>query len=280
MTTPAVLKGFVPADWSEGPYRATWIGPAQGGAQEVVLVFSPFARSYILVKQDLGRPVLHLRDESETYFLRQADALADRLASELAGRVASRVILLGSSKGATAALLFGSLLAARLAALRFDAYAFSPQTRLWPWNATLGLPSYAELVDRAASDPALRQDLERHGNLPGGPRPANYRALVTFGDGNRRDAAEARAYAAAQAGRGVRLNPLPISSHITLVPYVIDCADRQALLDALLGTAARNPDDADTAEDSRTARLLREVERYHRLGGLDLRLARLIDPPL
>ncbi len=103
---------------------------------------------------------------------------------------------------------------------------------------------------------------------------------MTYGQHNRRDKEEAEYLKADSEGDKVVLNPLPIRNHTTIVPYVLDCNDKNSLRSALLSTLERNPEESDIMDLKKKDKLEREVDALYGIRDMKLNLLNLISRQL
>ncbi|MES2996858.1 MAG: hypothetical protein V4733_08615 [Verrucomicrobiota bacterium] len=281
MSTPVSLKESFRADYEVSNFSV--VERLNSGSQEgeLGLVFSPFAKKYILTRYDIQRPAIFFIDGSCSYYTRNAGQLIDFLEKLVRGKGLKRVIAIGSSKGATGAILHAAMLSQRIPGIRFDVYSFSAQVSLWPYNSRIRLPSYEQLIQCVRTDPALENDLVNFGNLSTAVRNSNdFKVLMTYGQHNRRDKEEAEYLKADSEGDKVVLNPLPIRNHTTIVPYVLDCNDKNSLRSALLSTLERNPEESDIMDLKKKDKLEREVDALYGIRDMKLNLLNLISRQL
>lgn len=215
---------------------------------EVVVSLSHHQRPS-LTKIGQSRPVVRLFEKRATYYTFGAKSGVEQLEAHIRRLGAKRAILIGVSKGAYGALLYGGMLAKIAPDLDVKVLSFSPQSLLFPLNENIGFPSYKRLIASRSDHPGTQLGLERYGDLSKIAFPANASGLVVYGAGNARDTVEASRL----FGKPLKMLPLPFSFHGTLIPFTIDRNDREkvkARVEKLYIEAARNEDDGDALPPS------------------------------
>lgn len=204
-----------------------------------------------------GHAVLDLADTLVTYYVPFADSMLNGLAKFIRDNGFEAVCCIGSSKGGFGSLMVTRELAAKMPKIRFAALAFSPQTMVWPANENLGFGSYRKLVRRAKRSPKVERAMNRYGNQRLDASLPNLRWSVFYSAKNDGDRSEATAL----SGSSVVLEPLPASTHTTILPYL--CADAdEAEIEALVNkfmSAAQRDDDAMTALGGQKHPILDEI---------------------
>lgn len=103
---------------------------------------------------------------SYSYFCFSTSALSKKILKLIDANKYKKIILSGSSKGGTGAILIGALLSNFLKDIDIEVHAFSPQTQIYPINSNiLSIPTYKELISISENDPIIRKNLEKFGNL-------------------------------------------------------------------------------------------------------------------
>lgn len=262
MAIPKAQRGQLHDDVVIENFCVAFAGLPPAGTRELVFVFSSFSKQYILVKYDFERVTIFIRDTASSFFTFHADSLARYLKGLISSTAAKKVTFIGSSKGATGALIQTGLLAPEMPEVVFNAVVFSPGCKLWPANELMEFASYKKLLHTAVQSPRYQSDLERFGDLARLIKPVGNQAItITYGEKNPRDKFQAELLL--QTGATITLNPLPISNHTSIIPYIIDCSDRASIETALRSTLKRNPDEIDLLEVE--GRINAEIDELHSL---------------
>lgn len=221
--------------------RYKWEYRDQPGSDDLCIVFSPTARRFALMRQPWTTNVLFLVDRDDAYFVIGAGRSCDLLGAAIEAAGLDRVLMFGSSKAGFGAVLWTALCARRFPARTFRCVAFSPQTRLFPFNDELDFPSYRSLWRRAEADPRVMSALRAYGDLRIAQTARN--ALITFvyGERNLVDRREAGRLFAPH----FRKYPVPIRFHGSMIPFTVRHLDEEALAKWLRNLYGRADEDAD-----------------------------------
>jgi tetratricopeptide (TPR) repeat protein len=214
-----------------------------GKAHDILyVIFSPVKGRHIFGRVDFKGDTLMLCEERLTYYTYNMTSLLSYLRSVIDDNGYQKVCMIGSSKGAYAALWISGWCARELPRVGFLAIAFSPQTQVWPINGNIhDLPSYQKLRKMAEKSITTDEDLQRYGSLKWleDLRLPNIEGKVIFGACLPRDTMEAE-----------RLKDVP---HLTLVPIpnfmfhgtaALYTKQKASLRRVLIGADARSADDA------------------------------------
>ena len=221
--------------------RYKWEYRDQPGSNDLCIVFSSTARRFALQGQRWPGNVLFLVDRDDAYFVIGAGRSADLLGAAIDEAGIDRVLMFGSSKAGFGAVLWTALCARRFPARTFRCVAFSPQTKLFPFNGELDFPSYRLLWRRAEADPRVMSALRAYGDLRIAQTARN--ALITFvyGERNLVDRREAGRLFAPH----FRKYPVPIRFHGSMIPFTVRHLDEEALAKWLRNLYSRADEDAD-----------------------------------
>lgn len=208
---------------------------------------------------DFGLRTLDLADRQLHYYVEHVGVILALVEALVEKHALRRVCFIGTSKGGFASLLYSRLLAERRPELTVGALAMAPLTRLWPDDPKIKLPTYRNMIARAADDLVLRGALERHGDLTAPASLPNLRWIVGYGVRSSRD----HRHALMLSGSSLTLAPLGYSGHNVLIPFL--CADRSSkgtrrIVAAGVQRAGLNEDLATDHLSSDEERLLGEIE--------------------
>ncbi len=213
-----------------------------GNPHRLLIILSPNNR-HPLRRTDFGCDVLSVAEvRAGGYFIRHAGQLAEALAGFVRAHDYAEVAVFGMSKGAAGALNIGRLMAP-LGDRVIHVLAFSPQTQLYPPNPDLAFPTYRALLKEAEDDRELRQALEAHGDIPPLDHP-RLRACIIYGERNPTDAAEALRV----AGPSARFLALPMADHRSVIPFLCDPGDPDAVHAVLYQLMEKSRDEVDVAK--------------------------------
>lgn len=155
--------------------------------------------------------------------------------------------------------MISARLAAELPCTHFRAVVFSPQTYVWPPNPHIPYLSYKKMVASAKKgNKDLEADLKEFGTAPLIDGHANLCWLVMYGNRNRFDA---KAIHSLGKGR-VMLEPLPMSSHSTILPFLCNANDPtrvQRLVAELTSKADQDGDIAFDVASASNSKLFNEI---------------------
>ncbi|AGW94589.1 hypothetical protein N234_31575 [Ralstonia pickettii DTP0602] len=173
----------------------------------------------ILGKYRLPGSALYVVDGSATYYTLCAEHIAGRILDLVESEKFENVVFVGSSKGAFAALTIGALVAkSSRCTAAVKALSFSPQVRLYPFNANLEIPSYRPLLKRAEGSEYIREALEKYGDASAlCAASPKLEAILLYGRGYRMDAVEASLMLAPN----VEKREIAFSGHGILMCYTI-----------------------------------------------------------
>jgi pimeloyl-ACP methyl ester carboxylesterase len=208
---------------------------------------------------DFGCATIDIADPQLSYYLAGRDDLIDGLAALIDANDIRRICLVGSSKGGFGALMLSRRLAERFPKRALSAIAFSPQTRLWPADRKLTLPSYRAMIERAKTDAPLAESLRIDGDQTVDASLPNLRQLVIFGTGHSRDVR----HAGALTGSSVTLRPIAVSFHAALLATLVASAGpakTRVLVAALVRNGLSNADMALEALTEEEGAMVAELE--------------------
>lgn len=221
--------------------RYVWHYRDQPGSNDLLVIFSSTAKRHAFMGQAWSCNVLFVLDRDDAYFVIGAGRAADAIGAAIDRAGLDRVLFLGSSKGGFGAVLWSALCARRRPEKLFRALAFSPQTRLYPFNEELDFRSYKLLWRRAETDPRVMASLKAYGDLRIAQKEAN--ALVTFvyGERNQVDRREVGRLFAPQ----FRKYPVPLRFHGSVIPFTVRHMDEETLSKWLRNLYTRAEDEPD-----------------------------------
>lgn len=173
---------------------------------------------------NFNKNTLYIGDKSLSYYTKSADIMAAGLNGFFRKNKFERVVFLGVSKGGFGALLLSQLCSKINENILFKVLAFSPQVLLYPRDRALSFPSYSKLIAATKTDIQLEADLMEFGQLKAFTQENNT-ATVFFGGNNHEDSAEAIRL----KGWNLERNGIPISGHLSHIPFVVDTKNPTAL---------------------------------------------------
>jgi hypothetical protein len=184
---------------------------------------------------------LDLADVNEAYYILNADVIVESLLAFIRRNNIRKVCFTGISKGGFGSLLISRELSALEPSVAFSCLAFSPQTMIWPENPALSFGSYKRLLVTRKADQRAADLLAKYGNVREETSRPNLKWLVFFGLRNVKDRDEALAL----SGSSVHLEPVDISAHGSLAPFLGSSDNPQhvrEMIAALYRSAARVAD--------------------------------------
>lgn len=211
---------------------------------------------------DYGCPTLFVWESRTTYYTRQALRAVSHLAQEVRKGGHRSVCFVGISKAGYGALLWSSLLAGMKPGLNCSAIAFSPQTVLYPANNRLRFSSYRKLIARSENNPDILSDLKKHGQIPYLSDYRNLRVKIFYPERVETDRLEALHC----TGPNVELIALPIDTHVSVVPYIVDVTDRVALESKVASLFRAKTNDEDLLSFVKDDQFTKLVEEYQAIG--------------
>ena len=240
----------------------------QESAKQLNIIFSPSNKLFILNNIQLRGNTLRLLDKESVYFLRKPGRTIKYIMSQVCEDT-EQIVTIGSSKGGFAALMYATLLSRIFPNIKVSVRTFSPQISLWPISDNLPYPSYKKLIKDVEIDDALMHDLVRFGNPVQNIRKfRNLDVLVAYGNKNKVDTKEALLL---RGIRNVSLMPLPIRTHLSLLPFVVDVRDKDLVRATISKFLQRDSNDIDAREIKMTENIESLVEDFYNLsdGGFD-----------
>ncbi|MFQ1817487.1 hypothetical protein ACK37D_04715 [Aeromonas veronii] len=196
------------------------------GSKELIVIFSPTAK-FNLYNHKFNKNALFLADRKLNYYMlnpgRQTKLIRDFVLSS----GFSSVVFLGSSKGATGALLWSSIFSSSIdgSCVKVSCFAFSPQTLLYPYNENIIFPSYKKMYDSLDSNQSLKTCLIQYGNIPKIVESSKAFTVVVYSSGHIVDKNEAERI----FGERIVHVRIPLSFHGSITPFIIDRKDPDAV---------------------------------------------------
>ena len=129
------------------------------------ITLSPHAGNFILTKYPFKGDVIAINDQSDTFYTFSREPIAQFLSGIIQKQNYSKVVLIGSSKGGTGAIQISTRLAEMFPDLTIQAFAFSPQTKIWPYNSNLEIHSYWTLKERCQGNKLLEKAISSNGDV-------------------------------------------------------------------------------------------------------------------
>jgi hypothetical protein len=138
-----------------------------------------------------------------------------------------KVVFLGSSKGATGALLWSAIANGSKRKLTISCLAFSPQTLLYPYNENLAiLPSYSRWAHSKNDENHHVKSFRFYGDIVKNMVGRTPQTVVYYSRGNKMDRVEAKPL---EGIPGVTLIPIELPFHGAVMPFVTDVNDHKKL---------------------------------------------------
>lgn len=211
------------------------------GSRDLCVIFSSTAKRHAFMGQDWPTNVLFILDRDDAYFVIGAGRGADVVGAAINRLGFERVLFFGSSKGGFGAVLWATLCARRTPERLVRSLAFSPQTRLYPFNEELDFRSYKLLWRRAEADPRVMSALKLYGDLRICQREANTIVTLVYGERNLVDRREVGRLFAPQ----IRKYPVPLKFHGSVIPFTVRHLDPDSLSRWLRNLYTRAVEDPD-----------------------------------
>lgn len=210
----------------------------RGADDHVVVIFSAIKNRPSFRKTRVASTIIHVWETgNSSFFTKYCDQACVALLRQIPSRT-KRIILVGQSKAAFGAMLWGSQIATLRPELEVAALAFSPQASVWP-ERYFRYASYKSMMTLVESDENLRDGLERFGAPM--PMSSNFRADIIFGVKNRADLIEAETLE--KQSPQCYLHPLPIDTHGSIVPFLVTPDEDLELLTKRIIAGAKNDPD-------------------------------------
>lgn len=195
--------------------------------EALIVTFSPGA-GFAYYKKDFKHDTLYIRSKGDSYYTMQAGRLADNIKAFFVSGGYEKILFIGSSKGGFASLLYGALLARRVPNAKVVSVAFSPQTRIFPYNEKLTFPSYQRLyksVNSGALSNMALSCLKKYGDVTSMLKQKNLFCDVYYPEFLERDVREA----CRLVGYNIRKNPIPIKIHSVGLLCSLDNKNRSSV---------------------------------------------------
>lgn len=206
--------------FAEGLYTQTAFShrlAARGGKTLVVMLTA--THRFTLQKYDFDADVLYLIDISHSYYCIPCERIARMIGGLVRQNGYRRVTFIGCSKGGTGALSIAAVLCGLTPDIEVRAFAFSPQTQVFPFNDNLVvLPSHANLHARIARFPVMESFMERTGTLSRLDYSGLSACKIIYGAKSDMDRIEAERMSGAA---GVEMLAIDTGQHYTLGFFTI-----------------------------------------------------------
>jgi hypothetical protein len=190
---------------------------SNANSDDLVIVLSAYHKIQKTVN-NANKNVLYIADTSATYFFRHIYRVVAAIDKFVAESHFKRVLFFGGSKAGFSAILLAAQFARSAPQQVVHCLAFSPHTRLFPYNKSLNLfASYVGFQARAKQHPPLAALMRKFGNLRPAVALPNLFMTIVFCERHRVDAAEA----AYMTHPRVNLVPLPFQFHTSVLPFLI-----------------------------------------------------------
>lgn len=184
----------------------------------LTIVISPIKNKFILKNYSFKTSVLYLSENMYTYYTFGFDVLIKEIVEVIQRNNFNLINIIGSSKGAFAAINIGKELINIIGQERVNIVAFSPQTLLYPINENIKkLHSYNALILKSKKYRVLKFYFERYGNLDELLKFKYVNIKIVYGDLNNKDELEAMRL---NRVSGIDFMPIPnYPFHMSLMLY-------------------------------------------------------------
>ena len=183
--------------------------------------------------------LLFVADRTARYYVPRCGVLSRAICDVIQAGDYDNAIFLGASKAGYGALRHIAAMAPLDMRTKLTAVVFSPQTSIYPVNPNLGYPTYKRMIETAETHDGLRADLERYGSLPENIGRRNLRVHCAYGLRNRTDRIEAGRL----RGASTTYLSLDLRSHLSILPFLCDTSDANAVNATINGLYGRSGDE-------------------------------------
>jgi hypothetical protein len=181
-----------------------------------------------LQKYELPFSILYVADRHLTYYTTSPRHVLSIILDGCEAAGFRKVVFVGSSKGATGALLWSAIANGSRRKLRISCLAFSPQTLLYPHNENLAiLPSYGRWAHSKNDENHHVKNFRFYGNIVEHMVGRTPQTVVYYSRGNKMDRLEVEPL---EGMPGVTLVPMELPFHGSVMPFVTDVNDHKKLL--------------------------------------------------
>lgn len=201
------------------------------------------ASGFLFQKYEYEADKLFLVDGTGTYFVLSYDKIIKFISEIIAKHNYKKISIAGSSKGGTGVILLLNKLQYLFPDLIIKAVSFSPQIKLWPFNANLTIPSYRVLSEYISSNPILNNAFEKGVKDIAFDILPNSKLTVFYGNNFKMDEIEA-SYIMSNS-KNLEIIELKYSGHGTSIPLTIP---ENKTVEELRSRYANLPIDPDFAE--------------------------------
>lgn len=224
--------------------------------EELFITVSPSAK-FSFYKKKIHGNMMYIGESNGMYYTKNVNVLALALSNLFDIHDYKRIVLMGGSKGGYGALMIGYLCGLLNSDIQFSIICFSPQIQVYPRKEALSFPSHQLLLKKAGSDKSIRYWLEKFGSLPAFDLD-NVSVELYYGKLNEQDLSECLL----AKGNNINYHPLPISGHLTHIPFMVDISDPSILRATLERAYAQNA----TIEGKQSSELMeRDYEEMSKL---------------
>lgn len=215
-----------PADWlALIPENVGWQYRPLEGSDELVVTLSP-GKAFFMSMAPFNRNILAIADKGDSYFTLRGRLTAKAIAGFARASGFQKVLFIGSSKAGYGAMLLSGTCAMLDRRRAYYCVAFSPQTRLHPFNENIAnLPSYKNLIKRASRIRGNKVWLERHGDLKFIERIRNLFVTIVYSEHFEQDVIEANYVCAPN----IRKYPVPYTMHASIMPFSLHGIDEDGV---------------------------------------------------
>lgn len=211
-------------------------------SENMVITFSPTS-SFFLYNREMNAKKLCIISTQPNYYLLNPGSTCKLIAKFIQNIKVKNIILLGSSKAGFASILWADLLNRVLNNRNINIFslAFSPQTQLYPFNESLGFPSYQKFYLGLERNPAMKKCAEKYGNLTAFLKDSTLEGLIIYPSDHKTDREEALKL----SSNNITLHSIPSPIHGTIFPFMSDVtkkANAEKLVNKLYQNAEKDPD--------------------------------------
>lgn len=193
-------------------------------SENLIITFSPTS-SFFLYNREMNAKKLCVISNQPNYYLLNPGSTCKLIAKFIKNLSIKNIILLGSSKGGFAAILWADLLIRAIGVQNINVFSlsFSPQTQLYPFNDNLGFPSYRKFFLSLEHDFKMQKCAENYGNLPEFLKESSLEGMVIYPNEHKTDREEALKLSNSR----LALHSIDSPIHGSIFPFLSDVTKRE-----------------------------------------------------
>lgn len=194
------------------------------GHENLIVLFS-HSRKHHYRSLSFTADVLSVSDSRDQYFTNNPESLSKFIIQEASKY--NKILLVGASKGGHGALYQGALIA-QATGRKISVLVFSPIVNLNKNINNLKIPSYLRMLEAAERNKKLKSNLDASSYTVTSFPPNTLSVYTVYGAGHPTDGKESLSLI------GAKHLALPMYHHESILPFLCDTTDQQAITKTVL----------------------------------------------